>query len=706
MKQKICITLVVLVFISLLGSFPAYAYDSIDKQLFNFDLYLSKNPDVYNAFGKNYDSVINHWLNNGISEGREGSSVFDARYYLNKYADLKAAFGQNYKAAYNHYKTHGIKEKRIAHPNSEFKSAPIITHTPTPKPPNTANLPQGLVTLKAVANNKFVSYQNETLVADKTSSDETTEFLFMDKGNGYVALQARKTAYYVSAENSGNGNLIANRSAINGWELFLLVKNQDGTITLQANANGKFVCAENAGSKPLIARSSSIGGWEKFIVTTIPSHTPTPIRTPAPTITPIKTTARTSTPSAIIKSYDELDKKIFDYDLYILKNPDVYKEYGNDYDKIIMHWLNHGIAEGRDGGSHEFDAKYYLSRYKDLRDAFKNDYKAAYNHYKTYGIKECRTAKIMTGAFLKNYGRQNTHQFMCQNTKDNENVNNKKSGEQNHTIYSRRSIINDIVKDGYNTINIYIINDTNYSSSHGGISSAAWVGIDPNKVLYNPSDKENWKKWLIECRKNGINPVIWLMASSIDPVDYFDYNDEQKVKALWESFETDVGSYIYNGKRLVTHYVLGLEADKYWTDPNQICSFAKIMKSDILKNDQNVSLGIHNMITYDTPANRSKLQTIFNCKYFDTIYYQYYGCYAPYEIDDTTYTIKMSETEQRETADEIVNTTKELVRDFPKKHIISTEYSFFGETEYAKNLGLRCVLEGGASGALSGYSNP
>lgn len=701
MKQKICITLVVLVFISLLGSFPAYAYDSIDKQLFNFDLYLSKNPDVYNAFGKNYDSVINHWLNNGISEGREGSSVFDARYYLNKYADLKAAFGQNYKAAYNHYKTHGIKEKRIAHPNSEFKSTPIIT--PTPKPINIANLPQGFVTLKAVANNKLVSYQNKILVADKTNADETTEFLFIDKGNGYVALQARKTSYYVSTENSGNGNLIANKSTINGLELFLLVKNQDGTITLQANANGKFVCAENAGSKPLIARSSSIGGWEKFIVTTIPSHTSTPIRTPVPTITPIKTLARTSTPSTISKNYDELDKKIFDYDLYILKNPDVYKEYGNDYDNIIMHWLNHGIAEGREGGSHEFDAKYYLSKYKDLRDAFKNDYKAAYNHYKTYGIKECRTAKTMTGAFLKNYGRQNTHQFMCQKTKDDVNVNNKKPGEQNHTIYSRRSIINDIVKDGYNTINIYIINDTNYSSSHGGISNAAWVGIDPNKVLYNTSEKEKWKKWLIECRKNGINPVIWLMANGIS-TSYFDYNDEQKVKALWESFEKDVGSYIYNGKRLVTHYVLGLEADKYW-EVSKILDFAKIMKSDILKDNKDVSLGIHNECKYD--SNKSKLQTIFNCEYFDTIYYQYEGCTAPYIIDkDTQRTTIMSEADQRKTANKIVNTTKELVRDFPQKHIISTEYSFFGETEYAKNLGLRCVLEGGASGALSGYSKP
>jgi hypothetical protein len=51
----------------------------------------------------------------------------------------------------------------------------------------------------------------------------------------------------------------------------------------------------------------------------------------------------------------------------------------------------------------------------------------------------------------------------------------------------------------------------------------------------------------------------------------------------------------------------------------------------------------------------------------------------------------------------MVNVTRALVKDF-KKRVIATEYCFFGEKDWAKEVGYRCVHEGGASGALTGYA--
>ena len=120
MKKKLCSIIVFMLLFSSVCLIPVYAADNLDREIFAYDLYKEKNPDVLNHFGDNYNKIIDHWLKAGIKEGRQGSYVFDAKFYLDRYDDLKKAFGNDYKKAYEHYKKHGIKEGRIAHVNALY----------------------------------------------------------------------------------------------------------------------------------------------------------------------------------------------------------------------------------------------------------------------------------------------------------------------------------------------------------------------------------------------------------------------------------------------------------------------------------------------------------------------------------------------------------------------------------------------------------
>jgi len=92
---------------------------------FDSVFYLEQNPDVRNSVGAgNYIGAVRHYLDYGRSEGRQGSPVFnngiaeppifDAGFYLNKYQDMKDAFGDNTDSARDHWLRNGISEGRSA----------------------------------------------------------------------------------------------------------------------------------------------------------------------------------------------------------------------------------------------------------------------------------------------------------------------------------------------------------------------------------------------------------------------------------------------------------------------------------------------------------------------------------------------------------------------------------------------------------------
>ena len=73
--------------------------------------YIASNPDLIRAFGTNLEEAREHYINYGISEGRN-INVFNATNYLNNYGDLSNKYGNDTDAATIHYINYGYGEGR------------------------------------------------------------------------------------------------------------------------------------------------------------------------------------------------------------------------------------------------------------------------------------------------------------------------------------------------------------------------------------------------------------------------------------------------------------------------------------------------------------------------------------------------------------------------------------------------------------------
>jgi hypothetical protein len=72
--------------------------------------YIASYPDLINAFGTDVSKGKNHYIRDGVKEGRQIS--FDPIAYINKYADIKQIYGTNTVGATTHYIVFGYREGR------------------------------------------------------------------------------------------------------------------------------------------------------------------------------------------------------------------------------------------------------------------------------------------------------------------------------------------------------------------------------------------------------------------------------------------------------------------------------------------------------------------------------------------------------------------------------------------------------------------
>ncbi len=81
----------------------------------------------------------------------------------------------------------------------------------------------------------------------------------------------------------------------------------------------------------------------------------------------------------------EIEASLYDFEYYTMANEDVAVALGYDKEKLYEHWLNFGMAEGRNA-SMVFNAKYYLEVNPSVKAVVGNDYVAAYEHFVTTGL--------------------------------------------------------------------------------------------------------------------------------------------------------------------------------------------------------------------------------------------------------------------------------------------------------------------------------
>ena len=85
-------------------------------EVFDWGFYVTRHPDLVKAGITNAAAATEHWLQNGIYEGRQSAPWFHSAQYLEVNPDLRRVFGSDYVAATQHYLSHGIREGRQGAP--------------------------------------------------------------------------------------------------------------------------------------------------------------------------------------------------------------------------------------------------------------------------------------------------------------------------------------------------------------------------------------------------------------------------------------------------------------------------------------------------------------------------------------------------------------------------------------------------------------
>ncbi len=286
--------------------------------VFDAAYYANRYPDLKAAFGNDESVLLQHFIQYGMAEGRQGSSQFDVYSYKNLYPDLRAAFGNNLKSYYMHYISSGKAEGRKATGVNTLQN-PITTYNG--------------VDYSAVYDYNYYLKKYSDLAKIYTNDDIGLLAHFVNCGMG-EGRQAKASFDVFSYRNQYQDLRVAFGNNLKSYYMHYI-------------SNGKAEGRKATGVKS--------------------------IQNP-------------------ITTYNGVDySAVYDYNFYIKKYSDLARIYTNDEVGLLAHFVNCGMAEGRQAKA-DFDVFSYRNQYQDLRLAFGKDLKNYYFHYMNSGKKEGRIA--------------------------------------------------------------------------------------------------------------------------------------------------------------------------------------------------------------------------------------------------------------------------------------------------------------------------
>ncbi len=286
--------------------------------VFDAAYYANRYPDLKTAFGNDDSALLQHFIQYGMAEGRQGSSQFDVYSYKNLYPDLRAAFGNNLKSYYMHYISSGKSEGRKATGVNTLQK-PITTYNG--------------IDYSAVYDYNYYLKKHSDLAKIYTNDDIGLLAHFVNCGMS-EGRQAKDSFDVSSYRNQYQDLRIAFGNNLKSYYMHYI-------------SNGKAEGRKATGVKSI---------------------------------------------QNTITTYNGVDySAVYDYNFYIKKYSDLARIYTNDEVGLLAHFVNCGMAEGRQAKA-DFDVFSYRNQYQDLRLAFGKDLKSYYFHYMNSGKKERRTA--------------------------------------------------------------------------------------------------------------------------------------------------------------------------------------------------------------------------------------------------------------------------------------------------------------------------
>ena len=340
--------------------------------VFDAEYYYNKYPDLQQKIGYNPSELLYHYINFGMSEGRNGNASFDVVSYRARYTDLQKAFGSDLKRYVYHYMSFGKKEGRNGSKDDSFYTVQFVQNG---KIVNSQQVEFGHA---AYTPNNLFCMNGASLTFDKkydiVTSDLVvnvdTRYLY----NGVDYTDVFNADYYINKypdiKNTygTNGQMALSHFVSFGMNEGRLGNDAFNVISYR-NRYSDLRRVFGNDLKSYYIHYIGFGKKENRETKGYESHM-----------------------VDIITEYNGIDySNVYDYNYYISHNLDVLKAYGDDDSKALAHFVCFGMNEGRIAKS-TFNVISYKNRYPDLRKAYGNNLKNYYMHYIGFGSKENREA--------------------------------------------------------------------------------------------------------------------------------------------------------------------------------------------------------------------------------------------------------------------------------------------------------------------------
>lgn len=90
-------------------------YNGVDySALYDYNYYLNRYSDLKEVYAWDEYALLQHFVEHGMSEGRQANKKFNLSCYQSNYPDLREGYGSDLKGYYLHYLYHGLYEGRVA----------------------------------------------------------------------------------------------------------------------------------------------------------------------------------------------------------------------------------------------------------------------------------------------------------------------------------------------------------------------------------------------------------------------------------------------------------------------------------------------------------------------------------------------------------------------------------------------------------------
>ena len=410
---------------------PTYLYYM--SPVFDADYYMEANPDTDVLTG-GYDAgaAFTHFLDYGMAEGRRGNEEFDVNSYRNQYGDLRAAYGDDLISYYLHYIDYGRSEGRQG---SGYTGPAVPSDPGTPSTPGGSRLTvyEGRDYASVYDYDYYISHNGDVAAAfggDQAATLRQFVLYGMAEGrqgsenfdvnsykNEYADLRAAYgddlASYYLhyvdygAAEGrhgTGCNQLMGGVASLDGVD-YSAVYNYDYYISHNGDVAAAFAGDDVAALRHFVRYGMAEGrqGCEGFDVNSYKNEYADLRAAYGGDLTSYylhyvdygAAEGRHGTGCnqliGAVTSLNGVDySAVYNYDYYISHNGDIAAAFGGDDVATLRHFVQHGMAEGRQG-CESFNVNVYRDRYGDLQQTYGGDTAAYYLHYLNYGRTEGRS---------------------------------------------------------------------------------------------------------------------------------------------------------------------------------------------------------------------------------------------------------------------------------------------------------------------------